>query len=116
MLFNSVPFVFFLPVTLVIFYLAPKQFRALILLIASYIFYASWDPRFLSLIVASTLTDFFADRMIHRTEADTSRRAWLLLSIGVNLGILGFFKYWGFFVDSVAVALSDLGLEPTSPN
>ncbi|MFG0318333.1 MAG: MBOAT family O-acyltransferase, partial [Planctomycetota bacterium JB042] len=83
----------------------------LLLLVASYAFYAGWDWRFLSLIVASTVVDFAVGARLGRTEGTRARRALLALSLAVNLGLLGFFKYFNFFVDSGAAFLSWLGLE-----
>jgi alginate O-acetyltransferase complex protein AlgI len=80
------------------------------LLVCSYFFYAAWDWRFLSLIVLSTAIDFVAARAIDRLPEGPARRAWLVVSLAANLGILGFFKYWNFFVASGAGLFSLLGL------
>ncbi len=85
------------------------------LLICSYIFYASWDYRFLSLILISTAVDYVAGLAIWKSESTAGRRRWLILSLATNLGILGFFKYFHFFVDSAAVMLGWLGL-PALPS
>ncbi len=85
--------------------------RKLWLLAASYVFYAGWDWRFLSLIAISTLVDYLAGLAVERTEEAGRRRAWLILSLAANLGILGFFKYYNFFIDSAAALLRPLGLE-----
>ncbi|HLE83238.1 MAG TPA: MBOAT family O-acyltransferase [Thermoanaerobaculia bacterium] len=88
--------------------------RKLWLLGASYLFYAGWDWRFLSLIAASTLIDYLAGRGLGRFGGAASRRALLLTSLAVNLGLLGLFKYYGFFVESAVGLLSALGLEPVA--
>ena len=67
------------------------------MLVASYVCYGWWDWRFLSLIWGSTIVDFMAGRAIHATDDTRLRRLWLCLSLGTNLGMLGFFKYAGFF-------------------
>ncbi len=85
--------------------------RKLWLLIASYTFYAGWDWRFLSLIAISTVVDFVAGWALAVTGAPGKRRAWLIASLAANLGILGFFKYFNFFIDSAAAVLHPLGLE-----
>jgi len=110
--FNSLPFAIFLPVVLVLFWVLPRKWRTALLLVASYVFYGWWDVRFLSLIAISTITDYIVGRRIDSTQQSRLRRGWLWASVLVNLGILGFFKYWGFFVDSAASALASLGLEP----
>ncbi len=84
--------------------------RKFVLLVASYCFYGAWDWRFLSLIVASTLIDFMAGQRIDRAAGGRARRGWLTVSLVANLGILGFFKYFGFFVDSVTTLLGPLGV------
>ncbi len=85
--------------------------RKLWLLVASYVFYAGWDWRFLGLIAISTLVDYVAGRSLGTTEAPRRRRAWLTLSVVANLGILGFFKYYNFFIDSAAAMLHPLGID-----
>jgi alginate O-acetyltransferase complex protein AlgI len=93
-------FVFFAIVFAVTWSLRGNRERKLFLLGASYFFYAAWDWRFLSLIFISTAIDYVAGLMIARESPRFGRRSWLLASIAANLGILGFFKYYNFFVDS----------------
>jgi alginate O-acetyltransferase complex protein AlgI len=81
------------------------------LLLASYVFYGAWDPRFLLLILASTLVDYVAGARIAASDERTVRRRWLVASLVANLGILGFFKYWNFFVVSGGALLRALGLD-----
>jgi alginate O-acetyltransferase complex protein AlgI len=88
--------------------------RKVFLLAASYLFYAGWDWRFLGLILLSTAVDWVAARGMGRSADEAARRRWLGLSLVVNLGVLGLFKYWDFFVESAAALLAWLGLE-TSP-
>jgi alginate O-acetyltransferase complex protein AlgI len=85
------------------------------LLLCSYFFYGWWDWRFLSLIFASTLVDFVAGRVLHASEEAGRRRLIVGLSVAANLGILGVFKYYDFFVESGAALLNTLGLETTAP-
>ncbi len=80
------------------------------LLGASYLFYAWWDPRFTLLLLASTLINQSAARLIQRAPAEPARRFWLVVAMVADLGILGFFKYYGFFVTSVAGGLDKIGL------
>ncbi len=108
MLFTEFRFLlFFVLVTTVHWLLRGNTSRKLWLLSASYTFYAAWDWRFLSLILISTLVDWVAARGMERTPA--RKRRWLLLSLVVNLGLLGFFKYFGFFVESATSLLAWLG-------
>ncbi len=85
--------------------------RKVWLLAASYVFYAGWDWRFLSLIAISTLVDYVAGLALERTQTAGTRRGWFVLSCVANLGILGFFKYYNFFIDSAAAFLHPLGVE-----
>lgn len=85
--------------------------RKLCLLAASYLFYAAWDWRFLTLIALSTLVDFAVGLGLGRTLRPAGRRALLVASLGLNLGVLGVFKYYGFFLESATGMLSALGLE-----
>lgn len=102
----------FLPVVLLTYWVVPRrcvQCRNLILLIASYIFYAYWDYRFLGLIVFSTLVDYAAALFIQASEQSGRQRFALIMSLIVNLGILGYFKYFDFFIESALSVLSQLG-------
>jgi len=114
MLFSEFRFLpFFLVVFAVHWALRANVARKSWLLVASYVFYAAWDWRFLGLIVASTLVDYAVGLALGRAE----RHRGLLLSASLvaNLGMLGFFKYWGFFVDSTADLLRLFGFQPHLP-
>ncbi len=100
MSFNSFDFLYFLLIVYAFYLVLHRRAQNLFLLVASYFFYAYWDWRFLSLVIASTLTDYFCGLAIDRAELEGKRRFFLFISIVVNLGILGFFKYFGFFLDS----------------
>jgi D-alanyl-lipoteichoic acid acyltransferase DltB (MBOAT superfamily) len=84
-----------------------------LLLLASYVFYGWWDPRFLGLIAASTIVDFYCARAIARTDDVARRKLLLTISLVINFGFLGAFKYFNFFMDSFAVALEALGFHHT---
>lgn len=106
MLFNSYTFLFFLPVVFTIYWLLNKgslRRQNVFLVAASYLFYGWWDWRFLSLIIISTLVDFYAARTISKAK--------LWLSLFTNLGFLSFFKYYNFFVDSWVEAWATVGVE-----
>jgi len=114
MLFNSISFVIFFPIVFLLYWFATKGKRKSqnwMLLTASYYFYACWDYRFLFLLIFSTLLDYYTGIKIHDAANLRSRKIWLWISIGINLGFLGFFKYYNFFVTSFAEALASLGLQ-----
>jgi D-alanyl-lipoteichoic acid acyltransferase DltB (MBOAT superfamily) len=113
--FNSLAFALFLPTVVGVYWVLPAKWRTAFLLVASYVFYAWWDVRFLGLIVISTLVDFTVGRRLTAVSNSGLRKAWLLMSLVSNLGMLGFFKYWGFFVESTSTLLVSLGLEPNLP-
>ena len=104
MLFNSFQYWIFFLVVATLFYSVPFRIGKFLLLGASYIFYMWWDPRFIVLILTSTVVDYFLGIWL---EAASGRRKkfLLLVSLVVNLGILGFFKYYDFFAGSLAALL-----------
>ncbi|TFF39559.1 MBOAT family O-acyltransferase [Mucilaginibacter psychrotolerans] len=113
MLFNSLGFALFLPIVFVLYwFVTNKNLKAqnLLLLAASYFFYSCWDYRFLFLLIFSTFLDFYTGQRIYRAVKPASKKFWLYLSVGVNLGLLGVFKYYNFFVDSLAHSLSAVGV------
>lgn len=110
MLFNSIDFLFFFPIVVGIYFALPGRFRWVFLLAASYFFYAWWKFDYLFLILASTLVDYAAGRMMGRHDTREGRRPWLLLSLCTNLGILGGFKYFNFVSGSIQTALGGFGM------
>lgn len=113
MLFNSFEFFYFYLLLLPLYWLIHKQIRLRnsLLLIGSYFFYGSWDWRFLSLIVISTLVDFYCGQRIHTSKNQKYGRRYLGLSILVNLGILAAFKYFDFFISSFIDLMGLIGLQ-----
>ncbi|WP_338733817.1 MBOAT family O-acyltransferase [Mangrovimonas cancribranchiae] len=111
MLFNSIEYLIFLPTVFVLYWLLNKDHKKqnVLLLISSYIFYAFWDWRFLSLIVYSSLIDYFVGLKIHESSNKTTRKNWLILSLVSNLGLLAVFKYYNFFAESFAALMSVFG-------
>ena len=109
MLFNSFTFAIFLAVVLPTYYALSHKWQNRFLLVASYVFYGAWDWRFLSLLAASTIVDYAVSHAIHRSADDRRRRTLLIASLSFNLGLLGFFKYFGFFVDSMNGLLAACG-------
>jgi D-alanyl-lipoteichoic acid acyltransferase DltB (MBOAT superfamily) len=115
MIFNSLSFALFLPIVFVLYwYVAKSKLRALnmLLLAASYFFYASWDWRFMFILIGSTFLDYFTGIKIHEASKTKNKKFWLWLSISINLGVLGVFKYYDFFVESFAAAVGGLGFNP----
>jgi len=115
MLFNSLTFVVFLPCVLLLRAVLPQSWRNGFLLIASYFFYACWDWRFLGLLIGTSIIDYWVGVKIAETENETRRKRILLLSLTANLGVLGFFKYYNFFVASAITLLENIGLQPHAP-
>lgn len=111
MRFNSWTYLLFLPAVLGAYWLMPARWRVPFLILASYVFYGWWDYRFLVLIWISTIVDFVVGRRLAARTEPTARKKLLAVSVIVNLGILGFFKYWGFFVDSTGTLLASLGMD-----
>lgn len=112
MLFNSISFAIFLPIVFFLYWFGTKgNLRAqnILLLVSSYFFYSCWDYRFLFLLLFSTFLDYFTGLRIHQASSKVNKKVWLWISIGINLGFLGLFKYYNFFAASFAEGLSDLG-------
>ena len=117
MLFNSLEFLIFLPtVFLLYWFVFQKNLRVqnLLLLIGSYVFYGWWDYRFLSLIFLSTVVDYFVGLKIYDSTDKKIKNSYLWISILFNLGLLGFFKYFNFFIDSWIDLLGAVGYEQKS--
>ena len=110
MLFNSFIFLWFLVIILAVFYAVPRNWSRAVLFVGSYIFYGWWDWRFLGLIVLSTLVDYTVARKISATAVTCIKRRWLLLSIVTNLLLLGVFKYFNFFSQSLVSMFSFWGI------
>lgn len=117
MLFNSIEYFYFFIIVYSIYWvigIKRTSYQNLLLLIASYIFYAWWDYRFLSLIFISSLIDYFLAQMIYTTHKSSLRKIYLTLSLTANLGFLAFFKYFNFFIDSWIHLLSSVGYQVSS--
>ena len=109
MLFNTAQFFVFFTIVAALFYTLPRGTRKYLLLIASYYFYASWNVAFVPLLLTITAVDFGAAIWMERVVSPARRKAFLILSLAVNLGFLGFFKYYNFLAEMLARAL---GLGP----
>jgi len=112
MFFNSIEFGIFLPIVFILYwFIFQKKLKLqnVLLLISSYFFYGWWDWRFLSLIIFSSFVDYLVGIGLDKTEDKNKRKLFLFTSIFVNIGFLGFFKYFNFFADSFADAYTLLG-------
>ena len=112
MLFNSIDFAIFLPIVFLLYWFVTDKklkLQNFLIVAASYLFYGWWDWRFLSLILFSTLVDYTIGRQLRNEENQLKRRVLLWTSILVNLGFLGFFKYYNFFLDNFITAFSFFG-------
>ncbi|QIJ89760.1 putative poly(beta-D-mannuronate) O-acetylase [Mesoflavibacter sp. HG96] len=112
MYFNSIDFAVFLPIVFILYWFVTNtrlKFQNALLVLASYVFYGWWDWRFLSLIIFSSLVDYTIGLQLQNQKNQSKRRLLLWSSIAVNLGFLGFFKYYNFFVDNFVQAFSFFG-------
>jgi alginate O-acetyltransferase complex protein AlgI len=114
MLFNSPNFAIFLPIVFILYWSTTKgnlRQQNVLLLVSSYFFYACWDWRFLFLLIFSTLLDYYTGIRISDAKNQASKKFWFWLSICVNVGFLGVFKYYNFFAESFANAIAKFGLQ-----
>lgn len=114
MFFNSISFAIFLPIVFFLYWFLGKErlkLQNILLLVASYFFYACWDWRFLFLLLFSTLLDYYTGIMMGKAKSLHVKKIWFWLSISINLGFLGVFKYYNFFISSFAEGLSTLGFQ-----
>ncbi len=111
MLFNSLDFAIFLPLVFLIYWFFKKETKIqnVILVIASYVFYGWWDWKFLSLILFSTIVDYSVGLLIFKTDKPSKKKILLWASLLINLGFLGYFKYFNFFIDSFVQTFSFFG-------
>lgn len=115
MLFNSLAYLVFFPTVVSLFFLLPHRFRWALLLAASYYFYLSWKAEYLILIIFSTLVAYFAARQMEKEITPVQKKLYLVLSVGTNLGVLFFFKYFNFVSQSVQNLLDQFSLEIAAP-
>jgi alginate O-acetyltransferase complex protein AlgI len=117
MLFNSIDFAIFLPIVFILYWYVIKnnlKLQNFLIVAASYLFYGWWDWRFLFLILFSTIVDYSVGIALKTESNQTKRKGLLWISILVNLGFLGFFKYYNFFLENFVVAFSFFG-NPINP-
>ncbi len=111
MLFNSVSFFVFFAVLYTLYLRVDHKRQNLLLLVGSYIFYGSWDWRFLSLILFSTVVDYLCGLRIHQENDERKRKIFLFVSLFTNLSLLGVFKYFNFFTESFISLLALFNIE-----
>ena len=121
MLFNSLDFAIFLPLVCILYWglcRKSKRHQNLLILVASYVFYGWWDWRFLSLLLISTVVDYTVGLQLKKTNRANHRKLLLFISLAVNLGLLGFFKYYNFFIENFTTAFTFFGgsIQPNTLN
>jgi alginate O-acetyltransferase complex protein AlgI len=112
MLFNSDEFLGFFALFCAAYFVVRRHLvaRNLLLVVASYVFYSAWDYRFAGLLLFTSVLDFSVAQLIEAAPSEPRRRGWLAFSLGINLAVLGLFKYFGFFRESLATLLNGLGV------
>src|SRR4051812_35229075 len=117
MLFNSLTFVVYFAIVLAIYWtLRSWNARKNVLLVASYLFYGAWNPPFALLLFATSALDFFLGARIAQAADASARRRWLVLSVAVNLSMLGFFKYGNFLLENFQWLLARIGVVYQPPH
>jgi alginate O-acetyltransferase complex protein AlgI len=112
--FNSIDFAVFLPIVFILYWFVTNtnlKLQNSLIVVASYLFYGWWDWRFLSLVLFSTIVDYSVGRGLDKEDSQAKRTFLLWTSIIVNIGLLGFFKYYNFFLDNFVSAFSLFGTE-----
>ena len=115
MLFNTIDFLIFLPIVIIIYFLIPHKFRWILLLAASYYFYMSWKVEYIFLIIISTLIDYFSGLMMGKLPDKKSKLPFLILSLCTNLGLLFSFKYFNFASENLNLLFQNFGFSQEIP-
>jgi len=109
MLFSSIVFLlYFLPIFLLTYYLVDRKYKNLVILVFSIFFYSWGAPKFIFIILGTTFLDFYLVRWMAKSQVRLHRRILLTLSVSINLGLLFYFKYSGFFIQNVDIVLTHL--------
>ncbi len=109
MIFNSITFLIFLPVVVILYWILPKVARLWMLSVMSLVFYGFWKPEYTLLLIFAAILDYFVSIEIDKNQDPRKRKNWLILSLVLNLGILFYFKYLVFFSDNLEMALNSFG-------
>lgn len=115
MIFNSVSYLVFIFMVVSIYWLLSRKYRAKLILFSSLIFYGSWRPEFLLILLFTALTDFIIAKYINKAENQNKRFYLLTLSVGLNIGLLIYFKYSFFIIDNAIVVLDLFGFKVDAP-
>ena len=115
MLFNSIEFLIFFPIVVIIYFTAPHKYRWILLLAASYYFYMCWKAEYVILIIVSTMIDYYAGIMMEKAETIIKKRKYFALSLLSNLGLLFTFKYFNFFNNTILSVLNSFNIFYDSP-
>jgi alginate O-acetyltransferase complex protein AlgI len=115
MLFNSFNYLIFFPVVVLIYFVVPHRARHVWLLISSYYFYMSWNPKYALLIALSTVITYISGLLIGRETLSVRKKLWVFLSMASNLSILFLFKYFDFFIENANRILAAMSMELLSP-
>lgn len=115
MIFNSVTYIIFLTIIISLYWVLPRGSRIWMMLVASSTFYGFWRPEFLLVMLVSASVDFIAAIKIQSSENLTRKKIWLAISLITNLGILCYFKYLFFFIDSAVAVLNIFGFQFQAP-
>lgn len=110
MLFNSVDFLLFFPIVVGLYFIVPRKMRYIVLLVASYYFYMSWNPKYALLIGFSTVVTWGCSLIMCKVQDDSKKRLCLILNCIVNLGILFIFKYANFAIGNINKIMSLMGV------
>jgi D-alanyl-lipoteichoic acid acyltransferase DltB (MBOAT superfamily) len=117
MLFNSLTFVVFFALVLSVYWtMRDWNARKNLLLVASYLFYGAWNPPFAALLFATTALDFYLGRQMGKRQSPQERKVWLVISVAVNLSMLGFFKYGNFLLENFTWVLARGGIQYKPPH
>lgn len=111
MLFNSLHFLIFFPVVVLIYFVIPRKIKYIWLLIASYYFYMCWNPKYIILIGVSTVITYCSGLLLEKAQTVKGRKWIVACSFVTNLGILAFFKYFDFFLGNLNRIFRHLGME-----
>jgi alginate O-acetyltransferase complex protein AlgI len=113
MVFSSILFLlYFLPSILAVYFIVPRKFKNSVLLVASGVFYAWGAPSFIFVILLTTIVDFFLVSKMDASSNLRHRKAYLITSVGINLGLLVYFKYSNFFIENINLLFQGIGLNP----
>jgi len=111
MVFSSIVFLaYFLPILLLVYFLADKKYKNYILLVGSIIFYSWGAPKFIFVLLFTTFIDFYLVKWMSKASSNQLRKAILLISVGMNIGLLFYFKYCNFFIDNINAVFTQIGV------